>query len=172
MMSPTPNLMFRNIQGTHFAVSDQDNLGVLGRGHGISFLDLDNDGHQDIAASFGGLINADATRDVIFMNTGSKNNWIKVVLRGVRSNRLGLGARLTVVTTEGGKERPKHLTYGMAGSFGSNPVTVQHVGLGRATTVQNITVHWPHKDSKPSVHGPFEVNREVLLVEGEATVAH
>ena len=35
---------------------------------------------------------------------------------------------------------------GLTASYGSTPVSVQHVGLGDAVAVLDVTVRWPHRD--------------------------
>jgi len=163
--SPSPNLMFRNIEGKHFAAAKNDGLSVLAEGHGIGFLDVNNDGHQDIISSLGGAWPFQVARDIVFINPGSTNGWIKVSLRGRQAARIPLKAKVIVAVSEGGAERLIPISYGLTAAFGANPITVQHIGLGKASSVNSITVVWPYEGGKVARYGPFDINSEVLLDE-------
>src|SRR5207245_10838362 len=59
-------------------------------GRGAAFGDLNNDGWEDaVMTSFGGHL-------LVLINRGGKQHWLVISLRGTRSNRDGLGARVRV----------------------------------------------------------------------------
>ena len=138
-----PNLMYRNDRGRGFTdVTLPGGFGHLQKGHGVVFADLDHDGDQDIFEQMGGGFYADAFGNVLFENPGFENHWIKIRLRGTRSVRSAVGARLHCVLGEGARKRSIHRVVGTGGSFGANPLE-QHIGLGSAQEVRRLEIHWP-----------------------------
>src|SRR4029079_6725278 len=92
-----PNRMFRNADGRSFQeVTTSGNFGHLQKGHGISFADIDNDGDQDIFESMGGAYEGDTARSVLYENPGFGDYFLTLKLRGVRTNRAAVGARIKV----------------------------------------------------------------------------
>jgi hypothetical protein len=97
-------------------------------GRGAAFGDLNNDGWQDVVMTvLGG-------RPQVFLNRGGKQHWLVVTLRGTRSNRDGLGARVRV----NGQTRVTTT----AGSYLSASDKRLHFGLGPAETAK-VEILWP-----------------------------
>ena len=95
---------------------------------GAAFGDLNNDGWQDVVMTvLGG-------RPQVFLNHGGKQHWLTVSLRGTRSNRDGLGARVRV----NGQTRVATT----AGSYLSASDKRVHFGLGTAETAK-VEILWP-----------------------------
>lgn len=136
-----PNLMFRNDGGRRFLdVTAGTATGHLQKGHGVAFADLDNDGDQDVVMNVGGAVPGDRYDEALFRNPGGfRNHWLVVRLVGERSNRPGLGARITA-RLPGGALRMREVTTG--GSFGASSFA-QHIGLGDASVVEELIVEWP-----------------------------
>jgi hypothetical protein len=138
-----PNKMFRNRGGVGFSdVTTAGGFGHLQKGHGIAFADLDDDGDQDVFEQMGGAYPGDAFGNALYENPGFGNHWIKLRLVGTRSNRSAIGARIRIDVSEGGKRRSIYRHVNSGGSFGANPLR-QHIGLGRATTIDALEVFWP-----------------------------
>jgi hypothetical protein len=70
-----------------------------------------------------------------------------VTLTGVKTNRAGIGARITVTVESGGRRRTIHRSVGGGGSFGSSPLE-QHLGLGRAARIVAVEVWWPTSNTR------------------------
>jgi hypothetical protein len=136
-----PNLAFRNDGGRRFLdVTAATGLGHLQKGHGVAFSDLDHDGDNDIILNVGGAVPGDRYDDALFRNPGGYgNSWLSVRLVGEKSNRAAVGATITA-RLPGGAIRYREVTTG--GSFGASPFR-QHIGLGKATSVELLTVRWP-----------------------------
>jgi enediyne biosynthesis protein E4 len=97
-------------------------------GRGAAFGDLNNDGWQDVIMTVLG------DKPKVFLGSVGKNRWLVVKLRGTRSNRDGLGARVRV------NGQTRFAT--TAGSYLSASDKRLHFGLGSAETV-NIEIRWP-----------------------------
>jgi len=138
-----PNLLFHNLGGTRFAdVTFAAGFGHLQKGHGVSLADFDHDGDLDVFQQIGGWYPGDAFGNAFFENPGLRRHWLAVRVEGVETNRLGVGARIRVEFTEGGKKRVVHQRISSGGSFGGNPF-IAHIGLGSAGRVEKLEIHWP-----------------------------
>ncbi len=141
--SVMPSRMFRNDGGQRFQeVTTSGGFGVLAKGHGVAFADLDNDGDQDVYETLGGAYRGDPFRNVLFLNPGHGHHWITLRPIGVRSNRSGIGTRIRVDVDTPEGTRSIYVTVGSGGSFGDNSLQ-QEIGLGDATAIRKIEVWWP-----------------------------
>jgi hypothetical protein len=160
-----PNRMFRNAGGRFFQdVTTSGGFGHIQKGHAISFADLDNDGDQDIHITMGGAYTGDVYRNALFRNPGHGNHWITLKLEGRRSNRAAIGARIrvTVATAEG--ERTIHKDVSTGASFGALPLR-QEIGLGQATAIRKVEIHWPVTGETQVLTG-LELDRFYKITEG------
>ncbi len=138
-----PNRMLRNESGAFFQdVTASGGFGLLEKGHGIAFGDLDNDGDQELFAQMGGAYEGDVARSVLFENPGHGNHWITLRLEGVRSNRAAIGARIKVSLQTDSGAGEVFATVSSGGSFGANSLQ-QEIGLGRASAIRTLEITWP-----------------------------
>ncbi len=143
-----PNRMFRNNGGKSFQdVTTSGGFGHLQKGHGIAFGDIENDGYEDIFEKMGGAFPGDTYQSVLYRNPGNGNHWITLELEGVKTNRAAFGARIRVTLNGAAGKREIYRTVGFGSSFAGNPLR-QHIGIGKATTVEEVEVTWP--TSKPT----------------------
>ena len=160
LKSLIPNKLFKNIDGTHFLdVTSSARVGNLQKGHGISFADLDNDGDEDIYIEMGGAYTGDAYENSLYLNPGQNNNhWINLTLEGTVSNKAAIGAKIKVTFKEDGIERSVYRDVNSGGSFGSNPLR-QHIGIGRATSIEKIEIKWPvTRNTQVFTNPPVDTN--------------
>ncbi|MDE2879414.1 MAG: CRTAC1 family protein [Gemmatimonadota bacterium] len=137
-----PNRMFRNLGDRFEEITGAGGFGSLHKGHGVSFVDIDNDGDTDLHIQLGGAMEGDLSPNALYENPGFDHRWIALTLVGEQANRPGIGARITV-TVEGPEgTRQIHRRAGTGGSFGSNPLR-QEIGLGRATRIESVEIRWP-----------------------------
>jgi hypothetical protein len=118
--------------------------------------DLFNDGKLDV------VINVVDGTPVLLRNTSpDKNHWIEIkLIGGAHSPRDAIGA--TVYLTANHMRLRGDVISG--GSYASTSDPRLHFGLGDATTIEEIEVHWP---SGTKEHFPAsQVDRIVTLVEG------
>jgi hypothetical protein len=101
---------------------------ALVAGRGAAFGDLNNDGWVDVVTTVLG------DHPQIFVNRGGTAHWLTITLRGTRSNRDGLGARVQV------NGQTRFAT--TAGSYESANDKRLHFGLGAMKTAK-IEVLWP-----------------------------
>lgn len=102
--------------------------------------DFNNDGFLDL---FYNSINYSSYLDDrplhVLQNVSNGNNWIKIKLEGVLSNRPGIGAKIQVESNETWRTRFVEAQSG----FGSqNPLTV-HFGIGDAVAIDSVVITWP-----------------------------
>jgi enediyne biosynthesis protein E4 len=101
---------------------------------GAAFGDLNNDGQLDAVVS----VLDDAP--LILRNTGTANHWLGITLSGTKSNRNGIGARVTVTYVTGKKQIADA---GTAGSYLSSNDPRIVFGLANAKAVRSVEVRWP-----------------------------
>jgi len=135
------------VKPTFVPVSEQEAGPDLFRpqvGRGCAFADIDGDGFLDIVLTANG-----GPARLLRNNGGSGNNWIRLVLEGdgVHSNRSAIGAR---VQLEAGG-RKQNLQVSSARGYLSQSELPLTFGLGKATKVDKVTVHWPGKLRDPQV---------------------
>ena len=133
-----------------------------------AWADYDNDGFLDLilkdgCGGEGGQGDAQFGLHRLFRNTGNNNHFIKVNLRGVQSNRGGIGARVTVTYTGGMSFRQNN--GGGGGEFWSQGSEPLDFGIGQATTA-SVQIIWPsgvidHLSSVPA-------NSTIRVVEGSS----
>ncbi len=97
-------------------------------GRGLALGDLNNDGWMDaVMTVLGGP-------PLVLMNRGGTQHWLTITLRGTRSNRDGLGARVRV------NGQTRYAT--TAGSYLSASDKRLHFGLGSQETA-TVEITWP-----------------------------
>lgn len=121
-----PPLLALNHNGRFESVNPGTNTRWAYRG--AAFGDLNNDGWTDVVTTVLG------EHAQVFMNRGGSAHWLTITLRGTRSNRDGLGARVQV------NGQTRFAT--TAGSYESASDKRLHFGLGTATTAK-IEIAWP-----------------------------
>ena len=146
--SLVPSMLFRNKEGKSFVdVTSSSGTGELHKGHGVAFADLDHDGDEEIVFEVGGATPGDAHALRLFDNPGHGNDWLTVKLVGVKSNRVAIGARITVTVEGASGRRSIHRTVGPGGSFGASPLQ-QHIGLGANARTVDVDVWWPVSNTR------------------------
>jgi len=110
-----------------------DGMKIRTVGRGVALDDLDNDGRVDI------VILGSRRPAVVLRNVSPPgNHWLQVQLRGVKTNRDGVGARVKVVAGDLIQVDEVHSGRGYQSHFGSR----LHFGLGKHDRVDRIEVRW------------------------------
>jgi hypothetical protein len=135
---------------SHLSGADSD-----GDGRSVVAADFRNNGKQDLVVrqTGGGAL-------LLYENNLPTGNYLKVSLRGRKSNRLGIGARLTA------RVRGQNLVREMYpfNSFQSQMPNLVHFGLGKAPTVKQLTILWP--SGQKQVLTDLAGNRHIVVTEG------
>ncbi len=120
--------------------------------------DFDANGFADIM-----VVNVEPFASQLWQNGGTSHNWIKVDLRGVLSNRDGIGSRIEVYSNGHYQMRYTHCGIGFMGQNSGTEI----IGLGNASKADSIVVTWPtgHVDRFYDI----QAGKRVLLVEGAST---
>lgn len=164
MRALMPNRMFLNLDGERFEeVTAAGGFGHLQKGHGVSFADLNNNGHQDIFTVIGGAFEGDGYLNALFENPGNDHNWIILKFDGEMSNRSGLDNRVKVVLENDGSNRTIHRTVTTGGSFGSSAIQLE-IGLGTATQIDKLEIFWPASETRQTFTG-LEINQAYIISE-------
>jgi len=133
-----PNVVFRNLgsSGKWQALTSEAGFteATAARHRGCAFGDFDGNGRIDIVAT--GLDKAAE----LWMNRSPKvGHWLDISLRGVKSNRDGIGARIRVVTKAG--VQYNHQTSSVC--YASSSLGPVHFGLGAESTATKVEITWP-----------------------------
>ena len=132
--------------------------------YGIAWGDVNNDGFLDLAiANCKNKSDGFEPSNDLFINNGNGNNWLKVKLEGVETNRFGVG---TVVRIKSNETWQMRLISAQTGYCGQNSL-LAHFGLGEATKVDSLVVFWP--TGKRSYLFDLEANQSLVVNEGTAT---
>lgn len=129
------NRLFHN-EGDHVFREMGKEAGVDSRldGRGVALADFDNDGATDI------LVTNSASPPLLYHNlVGRKSNWVEINLKGVRSNRHAIGARVKVVA--GALSQIREVNCG--NGYQAQSSLRLHFGLGRKTRIDLIEIKWP-----------------------------
>ncbi|MFC5862414.1 CRTAC1 family protein [Acidicapsa dinghuensis] len=152
-------MLFHNMQGKKFEnvpAVEGTGLALVIPARGMAVGDLFNDGKLDV------VINVEDQHPVILKNVSpDHHHWLELKLEGgSKSPRDAVGA--TVYVTANNMRQRQDVMSG--GSYISSNDQRPHFGLGDATSVDSIEVHWPSgKVEKFSAPG---VDRIITLKEG------
>ena len=128
---------------------------------GLAIGDLWNDGRQSAVIS-----NMNAPPSLLVNQARSSNHWVEFRTIGTRSNRDGIGARITVKA--GSRNFVDEVRSGS--SYISNNDMRVHFGLGAATKIEWVQVRWPSGLVERFEGLPVDAIH--TLKEGSGTEAH
>jgi hypothetical protein len=158
-------LLYRNLRNGHFAdVSLQAGAGISdpAPSRGCAFGDFDNDGNIDV------VVNAvNDYPQLLRCRSTVGNNWIKIRTIGVKSNRSGIGARLTCVTTVPGESKAHRQIDEVrsGGSYISQNDLRIHFGIGKAEKVDLLEIRWP--SGQVDTLKDVKANQLIFVKEGQ-----
>jgi hypothetical protein len=135
--------LYRNLRNGQFEeVTEQGGPGITeaAPARGCAFGDFDNDGDVDVVVncvnSLPQLLRCDST-------TG--RNWIKIRTVGTKSNRTGIGAKISVTTSAPNTGKPfvQIDEVRSGGSYYSQNDLRIHFGLDHAVKADSVEIRWP-----------------------------
>src|SRR5712692_8625729 len=155
-------LLFRNLGNGKFEEIGLHAGAPLARRYvarGAATADFFNDGGEDLLVSV-----LDGSPLLLRNETAKSGHWLRIKNVGTHSNRDGFGARVEIkagALTQSAEVRA-------SSSFESASDPRLHFGLGAATRVDSIVVHWP---SGVVDHiGAQGVDQELVIEEGKGLV--
>ncbi len=153
-------LFLNNGDGTFTDKTTALGLGNIGKGHGVTFGDADADGDVDIYVSVGGAFIGDQWPNLFYRNQGTQNNWLTLKTVGIKSNRDGIGAKVTLMI--GDTTIYREVSGG--GGFGSTNSIPLEIGVGKAEQVDKLEIVWP--SGQIDIRMNLAVNQHLVLTEG------
>ena len=129
-----PNHAYKNTGKLGFENYDFSGLDLLSFSNGSAYGDLDNDGDLDL------VVNNVNMPLFVFKNKAEKigNNYLKVALKGTKTNPNAIGAKIKVTTSFGELFQEVQPVRG----FQSSMEVISTIGIGKDSLV-NLTVQWP-----------------------------
>jgi len=159
----SPNILLMNTgDGKFVNVSDKSGSGLQVKlcSRGAGFDDLDNDGDIDVV-----ILNWKERPTILRNDSPGGNHWLQVRLRGTKTNRSGVGARVKVTAGDLVQVDEVHSGRGYQSHYG----TRLHFGLGKADRIDRIEVRWI--GGGVDVLKNVRADRLVTIAEGSAPAA-
>jgi len=143
-----PRILYHNLgKGTFADISSSAGPGITmtASSRGLAVGDLWNDGRISAV-----ITNLNALPSLLVNQVRSPNHWIAIRTVGTKSNRDGIGARISVKA--GGRTLVDEVRSGS--SYNSSSDMRVHFGLGSAMKVDSVQIRWPsglqeHFDNLP-----------------------
>jgi enediyne biosynthesis protein E4 len=155
-------LLFHNLKNGKFEELGMTAGTPLARRYvarGAVTADFFNDGREDLLVSI-----LDGS-PLLLRNQTKTGHWLRIKTMGTLSNHDGFGARVQIKA--GGLTQTAEVRANSSFESASDPRL--HFGLGAATRVDAITIHWP--SGKTDTLGPESADQELVLQEGHGVRA-
>ena len=167
LFDDTSSYLVRNIllmntgDGKFVNVSEEsgDGMEVKLSSRGAGFDDLDNDGDVDVV-----ILNSRREATILRNDSPSQGHWLQVLLRAVKTNRDGVGARVTVIADDLTLIDEVHSGRGYQSYYG----TRLYFGLGKRNRVDRIEVRWI--GGGIDVFKDIAVDKLLILTEGGSKI--
>ena len=124
--------------------------------------DIDDDGDLEI------VVGRDGENRLFINNLDNGNNWAQFRLEGVEANKSAIGAIVKVRATIGGQSVWQMRDVSSHTGAGSQNSMRLHFGLGDATVIDELVIHWPGSGLVETLYN-VSVNQIIPLVEGQAS---
>jgi hypothetical protein len=156
----SPRILFRNLGNGTFEEIENAGPGISTphSSRGCAFGDFDNDGDIDIL-----IFNMNEAPSLLRNDVKGRHHWLKVKIIGTKSNRSGIGARVSV--RYGGRTQVQEVL--SQSSFYSCSDSRLHFGLGEATAA-DVTIRWPSGTTEK--YAAIKCDQLITIREGHGVV--
>ncbi len=154
-------LLFHNFRNSKFEEIGQKSGPALSRRYvarGAASADFFNDGRENL------LVSVLDSSPLLLRNKSTVGHWLRIKTIGTHSNRDGYGARVEVKAA--GLTQTAEVRANSSFESASDPRL--HFGLGSASRVDSLTVHWP--SGIVDRIGPLPADQELTIEEGRGVV--
>ncbi|WKN43726.1 VCBS repeat-containing protein [Tunicatimonas pelagia] len=149
------NFVFQNKGALRFEdVSRQWGIDQPSLSNGAAYGDLDRDGDLDLVVN---NINEAAFIYLNHTNKFSENNFLRIWLVGDSLNPNGIGAKVSIYTSD----KQQFIEQSVSRGYQSSMDYLLHAGLGKQNKVDSIVVQWP--DGKIARQESVNVNQEITI---------
>ena len=159
----SPRLLYQNLGNGRFReVTAQMGPGILSpkSSRGCAFGDFDNDGDIDVLVMNMNEPPLLLRNEYVNERSAGPNNWLKLKLMGMKSNRSAIGAR--VLLRAGSRLQVQEVT--SQSSYYSHNDSRLHFGMGQSQKADLIEIRWPNGFTEMLRDIP--VNHTVTIREG------
>lgn len=155
------NLIFKNRGNSTFqeVTNEAINFSNAAMTRGVAIIDFDRSGTPDLIYS-----NIDGTSSQLIQNRSSGNNWVRIDLEGVQSNRDALGTKV-ILNREDGLQQIQTVTAG--NSYVSSGSKSLFFGL-RDSQIENMIIQWP--SGIADTLRDIEINKILHIREAEGII--
>jgi len=128
---------------------------------GLALGDFNNDGAVDVLISCN-----DEPPLLLANNAGRENHWLGLKLIGKKANIDAVGA---IVTYQAGDLKRSRMKVG-GGSYLSSHDPREVFGIGKATHIDELEIHWPAPSKHIEKLSSLAPNRYIHIVEGKGII--
>ena len=143
------------------AATDGDFVAHSSISAGIAWADIDGDGDLDLYVANWG----DGDQDNAMYQNLSQGSWLKLSLQGSASNRMAVGARVTITTRNGVQPVRQVRRLNPSTGYASQNEPILHFGLGGAREVASLSIDWP--SGRRDTFNNIAANQHLRIREGD-----
>jgi len=160
------NYLYRNDGNDNFSkVEDEFPATDLGNSFGCAWGDYDNNGFLDLVVA---NWQNETQNNYLYKNNGNANNWCKIKLEGLITNKSAIGTKVKCKATIDGNSVWQTRELSSQSGYCSQNSLVVHFGLGDASTIDSIQILW--NSGAIQNLSDIEINQFITVVEDISSI--